>query len=88
MADKFSQSFIKEELHLYRWERKHLPLQFVFARWTHKSSLKPAHYLGKQASVTPSQKDVCHLILTDCADNDLSVVNIDKGKNTISKPLH
>ena len=82
-----SRSFTKVELQIYQLNHKQLPPQIDFAP-LQNGTLKPVHYLIKHEEILLHQKHDSHPILADYGTDQFSILNNDKGKDIVVKPLH
>ena len=53
---------------------------------TDVNQIKPVHYLVKQETILPSQRDDCHPLLADFGIDQFSIRNNEKRENLKNKP--
>ena len=63
-------------------------MKITFATLTQDNQLKLLHYFVKHGTVLPSQKDDCHPILAEFRNDHFYILNKDKRKNIMLKPLY
>ena len=86
VADMLSRTFTKEQLQVHQLRHKQLPPQIDFSIMK-DNQLKPVHYLVKHEEFKYNQKNDCHPILADYADDQFSIRINNKGEDIQMKPL-